>query len=128
MKQTRGSDGWVSDWNARLRAMRVRAGLTQRQLAQASGISEQMITFVETGRRVPSRALAYEWARACGAVETFRIADLLDVVGLLPAPRQETVRKLVELLADADASEQSVEAVISLIDGVYTIEVASKQA
>jgi putative transcriptional regulator len=42
---------------------RIRRGLTQEQLAQATGVSRQSINAIERGRYVPSLPLALRFAR-----------------------------------------------------------------
>ncbi|WP_374713325.1 helix-turn-helix transcriptional regulator [Symbiobacterium terraclitae] len=51
----------------RLAEFRKRAGLTQKQVAQAASCSEQLITAIETGRRrLPNVYIAQRIARAVG--------------------------------------------------------------
>ena len=51
----------------RLRDERVRRGMSMRRLAEQSGLSQPMISYVERGMRIPTLETA------------FRIADALDV-------------------------------------------------
>ena len=46
--------GMEDDFGARLRAARHRRGLTQRDLARASGVHQPTIAAIETGRRQPT--------------------------------------------------------------------------
>ena len=50
----------------RIKEMRMAAGLTQQQLADAVGVSSRTIISIETGRYNPSLLLAYRLARLFG--------------------------------------------------------------
>ena len=50
----------------RIKEMRMAAGLTQQQLADAVGVSSRTIISIETGRYNPSLLLAYRLARMFG--------------------------------------------------------------
>src|ERR671925_1725253 len=50
-----------------LRARRLRAGMTQAELAAATGLSRQLVGAVETGRHAPSVHAAMALATALGA-------------------------------------------------------------
>jgi excisionase family DNA binding protein len=61
---------------ARLRALREAAGLTQLQLAAASGLTHEAISNLETGKRAPYAATVRQLAQALGVVpERFVAAD-----------------------------------------------------
>jgi len=49
-----------------LRRMRKAAGLTQPQLAEKLGKSQNFVTMIETGKRSARPAIVEAWARACG--------------------------------------------------------------
>ncbi len=55
-----------------LRQMRQRAGLSQRALGQAVGVSRQALIAIEAGRQIPSTALSLQLAQALGC----RVEDL----------------------------------------------------
>ena len=50
-----------------LKSLRMRAGLTQAELAQRVGVSRKTINTVENGVFTPSATLALQLARALGA-------------------------------------------------------------
>ena len=50
----------------KIKEMRMAAGLTQQQLADAVGVSSRTIISIETGRYNPSLLLAYRLARVFG--------------------------------------------------------------
>lgn len=49
-----------------VRARREAAGMTQKQLAQAVGVKQAMISHIEVGERLPSLPLAIQLADALG--------------------------------------------------------------
>jgi transcriptional regulator with XRE-family HTH domain len=49
-----------------LRCTRIHAGLTQRELAEASGVTQSTIGRIETGRVDPSVGMLSRLLRACG--------------------------------------------------------------
>ena len=61
-----------------LRAARLRAGLTQDELARASGRSQPAIARWESGRVRPSLETLRELIRACGLELTFGLAHYDD--------------------------------------------------
>jgi transcriptional regulator with XRE-family HTH domain len=61
-----------------LRAARLRAGLTQDELARASGRSQSAIARWESGRVRPSLETLRELIRACGLELTFGLANYDD--------------------------------------------------
>lgn len=71
--------------------LRKRAGLTQRQLAEAVGREQNFVARVETSQR---RVDLVEWVticRACGVDPEREIAAILKkVVGLVPHARRRT--------------------------------------
>lgn len=52
---------------ARLRAMRVQAGLSGKQLADAHGWAQSKVSRIERGQQLPSSADLEAWAVSCGA-------------------------------------------------------------
>ncbi|HSD66457.1 MAG TPA: helix-turn-helix transcriptional regulator [Vicinamibacteria bacterium] len=60
-----------------VRDYRQRRGLTQEDLARATGVSRQSIISIERGRYVPSLALALKLARvfACTTDELFTLRE-----------------------------------------------------
>ncbi len=60
----------------RLRALRVRAGLSGKDLADANGWAQSKVSRIETGQQMPSPADIEAWARACGADEA-AVGELL---------------------------------------------------
>jgi transcriptional regulator with XRE-family HTH domain len=87
---------------AELRTARERAGMTQAELAAATGTSQATISNYESGRKAPAidtfaRLLAETGSRL--AVETFPPAALEPS----RAQRKRTARQLAEVLALAEA-------------------------
>jgi len=78
-----------------LRAARLRAGLTQEELARASGRSQSAIARWESGRVQPSLETLRELIRSCRLELTFGLANYDDsyvheierLLDLLPADR-----------------------------------------
>jgi predicted nucleotidyltransferase/DNA-binding XRE family transcriptional regulator len=70
---------------ALVRAERLRAGLTQRALAERSGVSQPVVAAVESGRRVPTRATS---------------SRLLDAAAERPSVRLARHRELVRRILD----------------------------
>lgn len=80
-----------------LRTARRSAGVSQAALAEASGISQPVISAYERGRRQPSAAVLDHLLRAIG----FRLELAVDDGG--PATPYEAARRLSDVLALADA-------------------------
>lgn len=87
-----------------IRTLRASAGMTQRQLAEAVGISSSMLSYIEAGRREPTIRLLRAISR------TLQIPTAaLFVVALEDDPREgasPTIRKLREINADLMAAAQ----------------------
>jgi putative transcriptional regulator len=49
-----------------IKVQRIRLGLTQGELAEATGVSRQSINSIERGRYIPSLQLALQFARVFG--------------------------------------------------------------
>jgi molybdopterin molybdotransferase/putative molybdopterin biosynthesis protein len=79
----------TGDLEVRLRSARLRARLSQGELAGRAGITRQAISAIEGGKAVPTTAVALRLARALGVriEELFRLVDELPRVQaeLLPA-------------------------------------------
>lgn len=56
----------MNDWHTTLKKMRLRARLTQAQLAELLGLDQTSISSYEVGRRHPTTDLLDQWAKACG--------------------------------------------------------------
>ncbi|MGH3655900.1 MAG: Scr1 family TA system antitoxin-like transcriptional regulator, partial [Micromonosporaceae bacterium] len=76
----------------RLRAIRLRAGLTGYQLADEQGWPQSKISKIENGRQVPSVADIRRWLAACGAVEDAE--GLIDQLEQVSARHQDWRRRL----------------------------------
>lgn len=57
-----------------IKTLRLKAGMSQEMLAQASGVSRVAIARYETGERVPSIVIAARIAKALGC----KVDDLID--------------------------------------------------
>ncbi len=68
---------WEVALKNRVKELRERAGLTQKELGEAVKVSRQAINAIETGKFDPSVWLAYDLARYFG----IRIEDLFDFEG-----------------------------------------------
>lgn len=96
------ADAPLTGWGGQLRAMRERAGFTQMELAQKSGLSQSTISHVETGRRNPSRAVALIWAEACGATLDLPPLDVGALTATLSPRQQHNVYRLIQIMHTAD--------------------------
>ena len=65
-----------------LRGMRRRAGLSQDDLARASGVDQGTISEIERGKRVPRPSTLRKLARGLGV----KVAEVFDALG--PAARR----------------------------------------
>jgi transcriptional regulator with XRE-family HTH domain len=59
-----------------LRSVRQKADLTQQQLAEAAGMSQQVVSAYETGRREPTLPMLLRLVRAAGLDLRFRLEAL----------------------------------------------------
>lgn len=59
-----------------IRSARQKAGLTQRELAEAAGISQQVVSAYETGRREPTLPTLLRLVRAAGLDLRLRLEPL----------------------------------------------------
>ena len=89
----------------RMRDLRLRAGVSQRELGRRLGVDGSHITRLENGQRSPSYGLLVRWAAACGAeasviperADLDKALDVLDMVSL------DMVRRFAEALAKVPA-------------------------
>ncbi len=60
---------WLSQQGVgtRLRALRTQAGLSGKDLAEATGWAQSKVSRIETGQQMPSEEDIEAWGRACGA-------------------------------------------------------------
>lgn len=85
-----------------LREARLRAGLTQRQLASRARTSQSAIARWESGDVVPSFERLRELVRACGLELTFGLANYDDsyvefIERYLDLPPEERIQQALEL-------------------------------
>jgi transcriptional regulator with XRE-family HTH domain len=86
----------------RLRAMRKAAGLTQTELADATGVSQPAISQLENG----TLEMSFSWARTFARVLNCAFVDLLadeDAAGVI---RNDHERTLIERYRSADAAKR----------------------
>jgi transcriptional regulator with XRE-family HTH domain len=77
----------------RLRALRTRAGLAGKDLAERNGWQPSKVSRLETGKQTPSAADLEAWARACQA-DPAATQALLDQLGDLQAVHQDWRRRM----------------------------------
>lgn len=97
---------------SRIKALRLRRGMTQEALCEAAGISVDAVTRIEGGSRDPSLATL---AKIAAALDV-RVVDLLETGKLprrtLPAP----LARLVDVLAHEPlATQEAVEQVARIL-------------
>ena len=80
-----------------IRSARQKSGLTQRELAEAAGISQQVVSAYETGRREPTLPTLLRLVRAAGLDLRFRL-EALD-------PHDEGMARYMESLPPALRTE-----------------------
>lgn len=90
-------------YGATLRGARTDRGLTQGELAAASGIAQANISAIENGRRQPSAETLHRLLAACGY-------DLVAVAGdgrltLVPPPAPGEPEIVADLLAERDRAD-----------------------
>lgn len=68
-----------------LRSARLRAGLSQGELAERAGVTRQAISAIESGKAVPTTAVALRLARVLGR----RVEELFQLVDELPTVEAE---------------------------------------
>ena len=84
MTRVRQAEGAV--FGTRLRALRVERGLTQRDVAAVSGLTDAYISNVENGFAVPSLTTVLRLAVAlgCKVTELVSVFDETDLPAILP--------------------------------------------
>jgi XRE family aerobic/anaerobic benzoate catabolism transcriptional regulator len=97
-----------------VRLSRAKRGMTRRQLAQASGASERYLAQIEGGQGNPSVIILASIARALDVPiieliprsngRTAAIAQILDVLGRVPAAELPDIADLLERRAGQDAA------------------------
>ncbi len=91
--------------NSKALLLRQNAKLTQRELAEATGISRSMIAQLETGKRRPSRGLLQRLCRAANA-SGLDEARLMLAYGFLPAGGTlERIKAVLQADDRLDASQ-----------------------
>jgi transcriptional regulator with XRE-family HTH domain len=83
-----------------VRRIRRERGLTQRTLAQHTGITEKYLSRIELGQVTPSALVAFHLCSALGA-------DLGELISLKPAAERRLVQAVVRLLREQ--SDEDVE-------------------
>lgn len=66
------------DLRALLRAVRVKAGLTQVQMAEALGVGQSYVSKLERGENFVDVLLYARWCQACGARPGKMLDELFD--------------------------------------------------
>ena len=85
-----------------LRSARQKSGITQHELAEAAGVSQQVVSAYETGRREPTLPALLRLVRASGLDIRFRL-ELLDPHDLALSEYMDALPpKLRAELAEAD--------------------------
>jgi transcriptional regulator with XRE-family HTH domain len=99
----------------RVRELRVEQGLSQEQLAQASGVARTFVGGVERGQRSPTIGTIQRLARALGV----SLPELADVESKRSEPAHTTVAvrfaNRVAAMAE-DSSEADVSAIFDLLE------------
>lgn len=89
------------DFGAKLKKLRLQAGLTQDQLAKQVGVSKSVISFYELRERTPSPEVLIKLATIFHVSSDFLLGiekeKSMDITGLTEEDEQ-VVRMLVELL------------------------------
>ena len=79
----------------RLRAARLRAGITGKELAAASGWQQPKVSKIENGRQMPTSADVEAWLSACGA-EPGETAELIAQLERLSSHHRDWRRRMRE--------------------------------
>ena len=84
----------------RVKELRQHAGLTQKELSEAAGIGNQMMSYIETGRAGTTLPRLEVIARALGCA----LSDIFDFDQLPPndKAKRRSLRKLHTLVRDQD--------------------------
>ena len=76
-------------WSEEVRARRRALGLTQHELAEAAGLTQQAVSYIERGAGVPRVTTMLRLARVLGTTLEALVAEESE---LLAAPRSTTRR------------------------------------
>ena len=109
-------------FEAKLKAYREHAGMTQNSLARAAGVNPAFINRLESGERAPSNRELLE--RICDAMglDTAARDDLLGSAGHLPdvyarvTPADPTLMRVAGVLADGEVSEDDKQAFRTVVE------------
>lgn len=103
---------------ALLATLRLKAGITQVQLARQTETSRSMIAQIEGGKRQPSRKLALT---LCGAVHasTEDTGQLLLAYEMTPPPSNTLDQIAAVLRADGQLTSSQAEQIITLAQEAY---------
>lgn len=82
----------MAGYGSFVEAVRRSRGLTQRQVAEISGIEQANISAIENGRRVPSAVTLHRLLHACGYELTATAGD--EVIGCPPPSHHPVVDDL----------------------------------
>lgn len=85
-----------ADLGPLLREMRLRAGLTQEQLAEKIDATQQYISSVERGKNSPSWKYLFRLANTVGS----NVVVLLRALGLIPAIHEGVEKQIAELVTE----------------------------
>ncbi|GAA1814424.1 helix-turn-helix domain-containing protein [Agromyces neolithicus] len=96
-----------SSYGAGLRARRVAARLTQRELAERAGVPQPNVSAYEVGRRVPNRDTMERLDRALRTPRLSRVRDVSDSLIEAAARRGLSNVRVFGSVARGDADEQS---------------------
>lgn len=80
----------MDDWGTQIRLSRTRAGLTQSQLAELSGVAQGTISRVESGGRWPSRQTVETLLEVLRAHQP---APAMEVPGIAPEPYERNPKR-----------------------------------
>lgn len=79
-----------------LKMLRVRSGLNQRDLAKSAGMSQRHISFVETGRAIPSRSAILKLGSAL-SVEPSLVNSMLEACGYAAHYQEENLERAISV-------------------------------
>lgn len=94
----------------RVREARKKAGYSQKQLAQAVGVSPQLVSFWESGKNSPNEQAIYKLMRLCSVDANFLYQDEMEAARSASAEEMGVVYKLRNL------TEAERKLVLNLID------------
>ena len=82
-----------------LRRTRLEHGISQLELAGRLDVSQRHVSFLESGRALPSRGLILAWMAELGVPVSVRNAALLQCGFALPQPDEDTQGAEASLLS-----------------------------